>query len=149
VLVRPGPVAGTAEIRDKNILEVIELKDLLSHFISWLMSRDRESKHAAHIQRVLKTALREFRRENWAQLRRWLAEKIWKMGDQMWRSPRCKSEIRIFEAGATVLVYTVLVYEDGCEQVTASNGTPTTRRNAFPAIGRAPPVRPKRTMKAI
>jgi hypothetical protein len=67
VLVRPGPAAGTAEIRDKNILEVIELKDLLSHFISWLMARDGESKHAAHIQRVLRTALREFRRENWAQ----------------------------------------------------------------------------------
>lgn len=67
VLVRPGPAEGTREIRDENILEVIELKDLLSHFISWLMARDRESKHAAHIQRVLRTALREFRRENWAQ----------------------------------------------------------------------------------
>jgi hypothetical protein len=67
VLVRPGPATGTAEMRDGNILEVIELKDLLSHFISWLMARDRESKQAAHIQRVLKTALREFRRENWAQ----------------------------------------------------------------------------------
>jgi hypothetical protein len=29
----------------------------------------------------------------------------------MWRCPRCKSEIRIFDATTTILVY-----EDGCEQ---------------------------------
>jgi hypothetical protein len=67
VLVRPGPATESSDILRGNILEVIELKDLLNHFMLWLMDRDRTSKRPAHVQRVLKTALREFRRENWAQ----------------------------------------------------------------------------------
>jgi hypothetical protein len=67
VLIRPGRAPEAAGVQAGDILEVIELKDLLSHFISWLMARDTESKQARHVQRVLKTALREFRRENWAQ----------------------------------------------------------------------------------
>jgi hypothetical protein len=50
-----------------GVLEVIELKDILNHFVAWLMARDKQSKRSARIQRILKTALREFGRENWAQ----------------------------------------------------------------------------------
>jgi uncharacterized protein YnzC (UPF0291/DUF896 family) len=66
VLVRCGPVPATFAGHE-NVLEVIELKDLLSHFISWLMARDKRSRQAAHVQRVLEVALTEFRREIWAE----------------------------------------------------------------------------------
>lgn len=67
VLVRPSLGGVTSDMRQHNVLEVIELKDLLNHFISWLMSRDRKSKQALHLQRVLEIALAEFRRENRAE----------------------------------------------------------------------------------
>jgi uncharacterized protein (DUF983 family) len=61
----------------------------------------------------------------------------------MWRCPRCKSEIRIFEASTTVLVY-----EDGCEQDDGFEWDDDNKASASLAIGRAPPVRPKKTTKA-
>jgi hypothetical protein len=65
VLVRPH-AAPPKVARQENVLEVIELKDLLNHFITWLMARDKGPTRAAHVQRVLEVALAEFRREIWA-----------------------------------------------------------------------------------
>ena len=67
VLVRPNLGPAGVDLDRENVLETIELKDLLSHFISWLMSRDQRSKQAQHLQRVLEIALAEFRREDWAE----------------------------------------------------------------------------------
>jgi hypothetical protein len=67
VLVRPNLSRATANLEQENVLEVIELKDLLSHFIAWLMARDMRSNQARHLQRVLEIALTEFRRENRAE----------------------------------------------------------------------------------
>jgi len=64
VLVRPNLTPAIADMEQENVLEVIELKDLLSHFISWLTARDMRSRQARHLQRVLEIALTEFRREN-------------------------------------------------------------------------------------
>jgi len=66
VLVRSGPMPPMFACQE-NVLEVIELKDILSHFITWLMASDKKSRKAAHIQRVLEIALTEFRREIWAE----------------------------------------------------------------------------------
>jgi hypothetical protein len=49
------------------VLETIELKDLLSHFIAWLLGRDKRSRRPDHLQRVLQIALEEFRREERAE----------------------------------------------------------------------------------
>jgi hypothetical protein len=67
VLIRPTIGPASEDLEQENVLEVIELKDLLSHFIAWLMSRDQRSKQAQHLQRVLEIALAEFRRENRAE----------------------------------------------------------------------------------
>ena len=66
VLVRPGS-APVSIAEHGNVLEVIELKDLLNHFVTWLMARDKMSSHAAHVRQVLEVALTEFRREIWAE----------------------------------------------------------------------------------
>lgn len=68
VLVRPTVSDEIASLREKEILEIIELKDLLQHFIGWLLSRDKRAKEAGHLQRVLNIALEEFQRENRAEL---------------------------------------------------------------------------------
>jgi hypothetical protein len=64
VLVRPTITDQILEICEGKILETIELNDLLTHFIVWLLGRDKRSKHAHHLQRVLQIALEEFRRED-------------------------------------------------------------------------------------
>ncbi len=67
VLVRPTVTPAITELCEGDVLETIELKDLLSHFISWLLARDTRSNQARHLQRVLEIALMEFRRENRAE----------------------------------------------------------------------------------
>jgi len=67
VLVRPTVVPEIAQLCGKDVLEIIELKDLLSHFVAWLLERDIRSERASHLQQVLLIALDEFRRENKAE----------------------------------------------------------------------------------
>ena len=67
VLIRPSLNEATSDLFGVDVLETIELKDLLSHFISWLLARDTRSKQARHLQQVLEIALQEFRRENRAE----------------------------------------------------------------------------------
>lgn len=64
VLVRPTMTPGIESLCQGDVLETVELADLLSHFVAWLLSRDSRSKSAGHLQQVLQIALREFRREN-------------------------------------------------------------------------------------
>ncbi len=67
VLVRPTVTEEIIRLCEVDVLETIELKDLLNHFIAWLLARDARSKKASHLQRVLQIALDEFRRENKAE----------------------------------------------------------------------------------
>lgn len=67
VLVRPTLTPAIDELCQGDVLETVELKDLLNHFISWLLARDNRSKKARHLQSILQTALAEFRRENRAE----------------------------------------------------------------------------------
>lgn len=67
VLVRPRVTQEIGELSEAEVLETIDLKDLLSHFIAWLLSRDTRAKRAKHLQQVLQIALEEFRRENRAE----------------------------------------------------------------------------------
>jgi hypothetical protein len=67
VMVRPTATDEILELGDENVLETIELKDLLSHFIAWLLGRDKRSRRPDHLQRVLQIALEEFRREERAE----------------------------------------------------------------------------------
>ena len=67
VLVRPNLTNAAADVYQGDVLETIELKDLLNHFISWLLARDTRSHSARHLQHVLEIALGEFRRENRAE----------------------------------------------------------------------------------
>jgi len=64
VLVRPTVTSEIGDLCDGDVLETIELKDLLNHFIAWLLARDSRSRKSRHLQRILETALAEFRREN-------------------------------------------------------------------------------------
>jgi hypothetical protein len=68
VMVRPTVTDDILALGNDKILETIELKDLLAHFISWLLGRDRRSFRSDHLQRVLQIALEEFRREERAEL---------------------------------------------------------------------------------
>jgi hypothetical protein len=68
VLVRPTVTEEILALGEDKVLETIELKDLLTHFISWLLARDKRSKHSNHLQRVLQVALEEFRREDRAEM---------------------------------------------------------------------------------
>jgi hypothetical protein len=67
VLVRPTVMSSINELYQGDVLETIELKDLLNHFIAWLLARDNRCKKAHHLQSILETALAEFRRENRAE----------------------------------------------------------------------------------
>jgi hypothetical protein len=67
VLVRPTMTPEMLELGEDKVLETIELKDLLGHFITWLLGRDNRSKRSNHLQRVLEVALEEFRREDKAE----------------------------------------------------------------------------------
>jgi len=68
VLVRPTVTEEILELDEDNVLETIELKDLLTHFITWLLGRDKRSTQSNHLQRVLLIALEEFRREDKAEI---------------------------------------------------------------------------------
>lgn len=68
VLVRPTVTREILALGEEKVLETIELKDLLTHFISWLLARDERSERPSHLQRVLQIALEEFRREDKAEL---------------------------------------------------------------------------------
>lgn len=67
VLVRPTTTPAIDDLCHEDVLETVELKDLLNHFISWLLARDTRSQRARHLQSILQTALAEFRRENRAE----------------------------------------------------------------------------------
>lgn len=67
VLVRPTVNEEIIRLCDAEVLETIELKDLLDHFIAWLLARDNRSQKSRHLQQVLQIALDEFRRENKAE----------------------------------------------------------------------------------
>lgn len=67
VLVRPKNPPGFVAETDGDVLEVIELRDLLDHFLAWLLSRDERLKESIHLKRVIQVALEEFRRENRAE----------------------------------------------------------------------------------
>jgi hypothetical protein len=64
VLVRPTITPEVTQLCKNDVLEAIELKDLLNHFIGWLLERDNRAKQSRHLQRVLEVALEEFRRED-------------------------------------------------------------------------------------
>lgn len=64
VLVRPTVTPEISELFKGDVLEAIELKDLLNHFIAWLLERDTRARQSKHLQRVLEVALEEFRRED-------------------------------------------------------------------------------------
>jgi hypothetical protein len=68
VLVRPTVTEEILALGEDKVLETIELKDLLTHFITWLLARDQRSNRSTHLQRVLLVALEEFRREERAEL---------------------------------------------------------------------------------
>ena len=67
VLVRPTLSDDVIRLCDSEVLEAIELRDLLDHFIAWLLKRDTRMQNSRHLQHVLKIALEEFRRENRAE----------------------------------------------------------------------------------
>ena len=67
VLVRPTVTPEVIKLCENEVLETIELKDLLNHFVTWLLARDSRAKQSKHLQRVLEIALEEFRRENRAE----------------------------------------------------------------------------------
>jgi hypothetical protein len=67
VVVRPSFEPAARERADEAAAARIEMADLLTHFVGWLLARDRTSKRAGHLQAVLQTALAEFRREDRAE----------------------------------------------------------------------------------
>lgn len=67
VLVRPTASPEVISLCHNDVLELIDLKDLLNHFVAWLLARDSRAKQSKHLQRVLEIALEEFRRENKAE----------------------------------------------------------------------------------
>lgn len=67
VLVRPTVTDEVIALCENEVLETIDLKDLLDHFIAWLLARDVRINDARHLQQVLQIALDEFRRENKAE----------------------------------------------------------------------------------
>lgn len=68
VMVRPTVTKEILQLGEDKVLETIELKDLLSHFIVWLLGRDKRSSRSDHLQRILQIALEEFRREERAEI---------------------------------------------------------------------------------
>lgn len=63
VVVRPTVTDELLQLRTSDVLETIDLRDLLAHFLAWLLARDERSQRATHLQEVLCVALEEFRRE--------------------------------------------------------------------------------------
>ena len=67
VLLRPKMTTELLSNVNEQVLETVELADLLTHFIGWLLGRDHRSKKAKHLQGILQVALAEFRREEKAE----------------------------------------------------------------------------------
>ncbi len=67
VVVRPRMTPELLSNLSEPVLEALDLSDLLTHFVGWLLSRDNRSQKAKHLQSVLQIALREFRREEKAE----------------------------------------------------------------------------------
>jgi hypothetical protein len=63
VIVRPRMTPELRSNLNEQVLETVELADLLTHFVGWLLNRDQQSRKARHLQGILKVALAEFRRE--------------------------------------------------------------------------------------
>lgn len=63
VLVRPVISDDVLNELGEQVLDTVEIKDLLNHFVAWLLSRDNRSRSAAHLQQVLSRACEEFKRE--------------------------------------------------------------------------------------
>src|SRR5262249_55784663 len=63
VIVRPKMTPELRANLNDQVLQTVELADLLTHFVGWLLNRDHQSKKARHLQETLKVALAEFRRE--------------------------------------------------------------------------------------
>lgn len=63
VIVRPKMTPELLSNLNEQVLETVELADLLTHFVGWLLNRDHQSKKARHLQGILRVALAEFRRE--------------------------------------------------------------------------------------
>jgi len=67
VIVRPQLAEAARERADETEVARIEMADLLTHFVGWLIGRDATSKRARHMQGILQVALAEFRREDRAE----------------------------------------------------------------------------------
>jgi hypothetical protein len=67
VVVRPEFEPPARERADETAEARIEMADLLTHFVGWLLARDQASKRAKYLQAVLQTALTEFQREDRAE----------------------------------------------------------------------------------
>jgi hypothetical protein len=67
VIVRPELAEAARSRADDTALSTIELADLLTHFVGWLLARDMKTKRAKHLQGILEVALTEFRREDRAE----------------------------------------------------------------------------------
>lgn len=63
VVVRPEMTQDTRIRAEEAAQARIEMTDLLTHFVGWMLSRDKTTRKARHLQGVLTTALAEFRRE--------------------------------------------------------------------------------------
>jgi hypothetical protein len=63
VLVRPIISNQVLQDLGEQVLDTVEIKDLLNHFVAWLLSRDCRSRTAARLQQVLRGACEEFKRE--------------------------------------------------------------------------------------
>ncbi len=61
VIVRPKMTSELRSNLNEQVLETVDLSDLLTHFVGWLLNRDHQSKKARHLQGILKVALAEFR----------------------------------------------------------------------------------------
>jgi hypothetical protein len=69
VILRPSMTRELWANLNDHVLETVELADLLTHFVGWLLNRDHQSNKARHLQGILKVALAEFRREEKADVR--------------------------------------------------------------------------------
>lgn len=68
VFVRPTIPKNSPLPVEEDVLEALELRDLLDHFLAWLLSRDKRRPEASHLKSVIHVALEEFRRENLAEV---------------------------------------------------------------------------------
>jgi len=67
VLVRPREITEFVELTRRGVLTTIDVRDLLGHFAAWLVARDTKSNRSIHLQNVIRTAIEEFKRENYAE----------------------------------------------------------------------------------